>query len=372
MGNYYVGINGTNVICNEDYFDGYITAYPIGERGNISFYPESSTKEKLDEEKFGVWVKQKILEILEKDPNSQFTFFNKKMASICSFLSDANIEGHNDWELLAFLNDKFQLRDHLKDNVRMLDYLKLKGSQINYNNLVGNLGGNHFVLQSATGSGGLTTHNISSSEDLKGIKLQDDTEYSISAYQENIPMNATLMITSQDIHQLPVSVQLIKNTGNFIYCGGDFVFPKSFKFNITEQVERNNEIIGRELQKLGYRGICGVDYIICPDGVVKFMELNPRFQGSSFLLSMALKRAKTSIARLNAECFNRGKVDLPDIDMSRSFVNCKLDDDFKSLGRPDQIIKKVEGSTFRKIFNRSICLEDSFERPEDLTFICCK
>ena len=88
------------------------------------------------------------------------------------------------------------------------------------------------------------------------------------------------MISESDIHQLPTSTQLIKNTGNFLYMGGDFVLPETFNQFVSDQIFVYNEIIGKELQKLSYRGICGVDYIICPDGTVKFMELNPRYQGS--------------------------------------------------------------------------------------------
>ena len=371
MSNYYVGINGTNVICNGEFFDGYITAYPMGENGNISYFDSVDTKEKLDEGKFCVWAQEKITEILKTDTHAQFTYFNKRMADICSILPKGNSSSHNDWELLKFLNDKFRIREYLSKDVRMLDYLHLKGANINYNDLKSRFGTTDFVLQSHTGSGGLTTHNISSQEDINGLDLDNDTVYSVSGYQENLPINATLMISEKDVYQMPISVQLIKNTGNFIYSGGDFVFPKKFNANVSQQISVYNEVVGRELQKLGYRGICGVDYIVCPDGTVKFMELNPRYQGSSFLLSLALKKLNTSIARLNAECFVNPHIIQHDIDIGRSFVNCKLDNDYSSLGAPDEIIKKVENSTFRKIYDRSICLEDTFERPDDLSSICC-
>lgn len=371
MGKYYVGINGTNVICNGEYFDGYISAYPIGEKGNISYFDVSNPSEKLDEAQFHIWVKEQIKNILDDDPNARFTYFNKKMADVCSFLPKENLEGHNDWDLLDFLNDKYRIRRHLSHRIKMLDYLNLKGKNVDYKLLVERLEGNEFVIQGRTGSGGLTTHFIRNDCDLEKLKLEDETIYSMSAYQENLPINTTLLVAKSNVVQLPTSVQLIKNTGNFIYTGGDFVMPKRFNTKVTEQIELYNNVIGKELQKLGYRGICGVDYIICPNGSVKFMELNPRYQGSSFLLSMAMKNIGTSIARLNAECFSSESVSGPNIDVDRSFVNCKKESDYLNLGAPDEVIKKVEHSTFRKIYNRSICLEDTFERPNDLTSICC-
>ena len=370
MKKYYVGINGTNVICNDEYFDGYITAYPLGENGNISFFETSVSHEKLDEKEFSMWARDRIKDILKADPDAKFTYFNKKMADICSILPESNSEGHNDWELLKFLNDKFKIRDHLDGKIKMLEYLHLKGLDIDYKSLQNQLGGDNFVIQSPTGSGGLTTHSVSNCKDVKSLNLDNETVYSISSYQDNLPINSTLMVSSKDIYQLPTSVQLIKNTGNFIYSGGDFVMPKNFRPQVVDQISTYNKVIGGELQKLGYRGICGVDYIICPDGAVKFMELNPRYQGSSFLLSLAMKQAETSIARLNAECFSNEKINKPEFEINRSFVNCKKDEDYSNLGTPNEIIKKVEDSTFRKIYDRSICLEDNFEKPNDLDSIC--
>lgn len=370
MKKYYVGINGTNVICNGEYFDGYITAYPLGEEGNISYFDRVDKTQKLSQYDFGEWAKGIMLEILKKNPDARFTFFNKKMAEICGFLAPENIEGHNSWELLSFLNNKFKIRQHLSSKIKMLDYLYLRGDELDYLKLMKSFGSSKFVIQSPTGQGGLTTHSIESEKDFISLQLSSEEEYSVSAYEDNLPINSTLMIAKNNCFSLPTSVQLIKNNGNFIYSGGDFVMPKSFIPIVQEQIDTYNNIIGKELQSLGYRGICGVDYIICQDGTVKFMEINPRYQGSSFLLSLAMERAKTSIARLNAECFESDYVACPEIELNKSFVNCTHGSDYLNLGEPDEIIKKVDGATFRKIFNKSICREDQFERPEDLSFIC--
>lgn len=371
MSNFYLGINGTNVVCNENYFDGYITAYPMENQGNISFFDKADTTETLDFEAFKVWCQNIIKQILNVDPSAQFTFFNKKMEDICSILPQKNISSHNDWGLISFLNDKYKIRNFLsKQNIEMLEYLHLNSSEINYETIVSKLGGKNFVVQSYTGAGGLTTHHIGSQSDIDDLSLQPNTNYAISGYQENLPVNSTLLISNAQVHQLPTSTQLIKNTGNFLYMGGDFALPETFNQFVNDQIYVYNDLIGKELQKLGYRGICGVDYIICPNGTVKFMELNPRYQGSSFILSQALKNFKTSIAKLNAECFASQDITVPEITIGKSFVNCTAQQDFNQFGTPDEIIKKVEGSTFRKIFNRSLIKEDAFEQPKDLSAIC--
>ena len=370
MKRYYVGISGTNVICNDNYFSGYITAYPIGEKNNVSFFESVDGIGALDQEKYKAWVQEQVEKVLKDDPSAKFTYFNKKMANICDFIPEKNVEAHNDWELLAFLNNKFEIRAFLGDKIRILDYMYLKGAHVDYERAKKELKSSGMVVQSATGAGGLTTHSIKSAEDMKKLNLNPNEKYSISAYEPNLPVNATLMISQKDVLQLPISTQLIKNTGNFIYAGGDFVFPTQFKPAVASQIITYNNVVGSELQKMGYRGICGVDYIVCEDGTVKFMELNPRYQGSSFLLSLALRNAQTSIAKLNAECFENASVDAPQITVNKSFVNCKNDSDYSHLGEPSEIIKKVENSTFRKVFDRSICAEDSFEKPDDLSSIC--
>ncbi len=370
MGNYYVGVTGTNVICNETHFDGYITAYPIGEPGNISFYSDVASKQPLDKPAFEKWAREKVASILSRDPDAKFTFFNRSIEPICAGLSDEHISGHNDWDLLKYLNNKYESRDMVqKRDVPVLDYLHCTGDKITYDALVKYFGAKNFVIQKLFGAGGLGTYFVTSDAELKNLHLSADELVSVSAYVDNLPINSTLMISSKNVYELPISVQLIKNTGNFEYMGGDFEIANRLTSKIKSGVHAYNQSIGRELQLMGYRGICGVDYIVLPDGKIKFMELNPRYQGSSFLLSMALKKYGTSIAKMNADCFGSDSMVVPSFEVHRSFINCLRDDDGIILGRPSEIIKKVEGSTFRKIYDESILARDNFEKPDDVSSI---
>lgn len=245
----------------------------------------------------------------------------------------------------------------------------IRGDEIDYNNLVKHFGTKEFVIQKLVGAGGLGTHFVSSKDDIENMQLSNNEVLAVSAYVDNLPINLTIMVTSKDIHELPISVQLIKNTGNFEYVGGDFAVANNLTSTIKKTIHEHNQTIGRQLQKLGYRGICGVDYIVMPNGDVRFMELNPRYQGSSFLLSLALHKYKTSIAKINSDCFESDSVTVPSFEMHNSFLNCTHDDDGIMLGTPIQIIKKVEGSTFRKIYNGSILNRDNFEKPDDMSAI---
>ena len=97
------------------------------------------------------------------------------------------------------------------------------------------------------------------------------------------------------------------------------------------------------------------------------MEINPRFQSSSFLLSLELaKYYNTSIAELHYLSLLDKK--LPKIDLrkiNKSFLNVNTIQDFNNL-KEDYIInngyfKHNVTSFYRKIFNYSIVNNSDFE-----------
>jgi biotin carboxylase len=48
--------------------------------------------------------------------------------------------------------------------------------------------------------------------------------------------------------------------------------------------------ICEKIKTTGYRGIIGIDYLYKSNGDIIFMEINPRFQSSSFLINMYLEK----------------------------------------------------------------------------------
>ncbi|HZL05477.1 MAG TPA: ATP-grasp domain-containing protein, partial [Coriobacteriia bacterium] len=76
----------------------------------------------------------------------------------------------------------------------------------------------------------------------------------------------------------------------FGYCGNDFARTKDLDGTVLDEIERSTVAIGDWLRSHGYRGAYGVDYVI-HDGHALFMEVNPRFQGSSHASAMLDQRA---------------------------------------------------------------------------------
>ena len=89
---YYIGFNANNAICNEGFFDGSITLYPNGEKGNHFFskkkIEDRSSKQFMNEYK--KYIYQTAKEIQSQN-NSYFLCFNEKIVSLCKDMKDLNI-----------------------------------------------------------------------------------------------------------------------------------------------------------------------------------------------------------------------------------------------------------------------------------------
>ena len=364
---YYIGFNANNAICNESFFEGSITLYPTGEKGNIYY-----SKEPIDrnEDDFEIKYKKFIYNAAKKiqfdnDNNVEFICFNDKIRRICSDFSDIFFVKNNDESLLNFINDKFAIRDYFKNNYDMplleYEYINYK----DYDELVKRYNTKKFVLQEKNGAGGSTTYYVKNKEEYN--KINNNNKCCISKYIKNTPLNITLIISKKDIIYLPISVQLIKIINNkFKYVGGDFAYTNNLDINLIDTINKYSSIIGLDLQKQGYRGVLGIDYILS-ENKIYFMEINPRFQSSSFLISECLfKYYNTTVAELNYLSLNNKP--LPKIDIRRinkSFLNCNEVQSFGNYNY-DEIIKngyfdKNPSSFYRKIFNDSIINSIDFE-----------
>lgn len=84
--------------------------------------------------------------------------------------------------------------------------------------------------------------------------------------------------------------------------GADYIaYSKISKNKRTNQ--KNSKLIGAYLQKLGYIGVLGIDYLITSKEVL-FVEINARYQASTPILNKALKQAGlNSIQYMNTLAF---------------------------------------------------------------------
>ncbi len=366
---YYLGFNANNAIGNEDFFDGMVTLNPNNTKGNI-FYTEKPIKEK--DEKFMKEYKKYLLTTMKRltkeKKNTVFLAFNKKIKNLLKDIDNYNIVSEKDYVLIDSLNDKKNIRDLLRDEIPVIE-TKWIDKKTDYCTISKELNSSSFVLQGQTGAGGNNTFLIEGEEKFNKYSKLCDDKYFISNYIEHLPINSTIIVGEKNIIKLPSSVQLIaKKNDNFNYVGADFIYYQTLDNKIKEQIENYNDIIVDKVKKMGYKGILGIDYIIDSEDNVYFMEINPRFQSSSFLISEYLnKYCSTTIGEMHYMAISNMYIGNNYIEkIDKSFVNCYKKDDYNEFKKPT-ILKqgyyyRNKSSNFRKIYNYSILKHGDFQK----------
>jgi len=367
---YYIGFNANNAICNDGFFAGSITLYPTLEKGNI-FYSDkliSDTSSPKFLEKYHDFVYKTALKLQSANKNSYFICFNEKIRKLCSDMLDINIVRSNNPKILNLLNNKFKTRAIAKKYMPILKYKNLISTNLEYENIKELINSDKFVIQAETGSGGDNTFLVTCKEDMP--ILNKDSKYCVSEYVNNTPLNISLIIYDDGIQFLPISAQLILLSDyKFKYVGGDFVFAQNLSNNVIDQIKEGSLKISNHIKDLGYRGILGIDFIL-KDGIVYFMEINPRFQASTFLISKVLRsNYNTDVAELhyNALIGNK-KTEIVMETIDYSFLNCNNNEKFDKIKNYIELkngyFKDNKSSNYRKLFKRSIINEDLFEKEK--------
>ena len=369
---FYIGFNANNAICNESFFEGSITLYPTGEKGNM-FYSNKLIDDVTSScfmKKYKKFICDTVKIIKSKNKNVKFMCFNEKIRKLCCDIKDIKFIFNNNLELINFLNNKIEIRKSFENLVPTLKYKYCLIEELNYEQLSNELGTNKFVVQGEKGAGGNTTYLVNSEEDLSTIKKENvNGRYSISKYIKHLPINITLIIGNKNIIYFPISIQLILLIDKkFKYVGGDYAYEKFLSNGVKNKIYKYSKIIGEKIKMLGYKGILGIDFLLTEEKQIVFMEVNPRFQASSFLLSNELeKKCGTNLAKMHylAVCNKKIKnVKLSDI--NKSFVNCNNQNKFTNLKNyiviKNGYFKVNVSSIYRKVYNRSIFNECDFEK----------
>lgn len=372
---YYVGFNANNSILNNIFFDGSITLYPTKEKGNI-YYSDTLLSDTSSDEflkKYKMYIEKTVDNIIQQNGSCTIMCFNDKIVNLCKNLKNVKFIKNNSQNLLNFMNDKYQIRNFFKNEIPILDYKIKAFKELNYSNLKNEFGTDKLVIQGIKGSGGENTYFVSDNDDLLKISNKN-TNYCISAYVKHLPLNTTLIIGKDEILQFPISAQLISTKDKtFKYVGGDFIYPMEILDELLRQkIFSYSNTIAAKVRAMGYRGILGIDFMLTENKDIKFMELNPRFQSSTFILNQYLQENYSiDMATLHYMAIENKK--LPQIDMSqtiinKSFLNCNALNTFDSFENYDIItngyFKDNKTSFYRKVFNYSLVLNNIFQHVQ--------
>ena len=276
-------------IENTDFFDYSVTLFGNNDSSNIS-YSENTLENVLKFEYWNPDNNQREIEVynmLLKKTNEQFEIMahDNRIVSQCDLPNNVKVICKNDDELIELLNNKMKTRKLFCNDVPMLKYTYVLGKDFNYDKLCSNH--ERLVVQHPLGSGGSKTFICDENNwfELKNKLIKEDT-YIISNYMENnIPYNIHCIIGKNQIEIFPPSMQELDVIDKIEYIGSfyDIKLTKKIKNKFREYTTK----ICLKLQKMGYRGVLGIDYIYV-ENELYFIEINPRFQGSTRQLDKLL------------------------------------------------------------------------------------
>ncbi len=143
------------------------------------------------------------------------------------------------------------------------------------------------LLRLSRTSGGQGFSRVENPDDLVRLWPQADEAFvSVAPYLRDVlPLNVGATVWKDGVSVHHPSVQLIGLancvTREFGYCGSDFGLARDLPHRTFQQLEGFTVKIGEWLRAMGYLGTFGVDYLLDAEGVLRFSEVNPRFQGST-------------------------------------------------------------------------------------------
>ncbi|MFC1489136.1 ATP-grasp domain-containing protein [Thermodesulfobacteriota bacterium] len=170
-----------------------------------------------------------------------------------------------------------------------------------------------FVVQPPVGSSGENTYFVNDEADFERARdtLGPDQRVKLSRYLPVPSLNGHCVVlkTSDGLRSIAAcpSVQVVGASGCTtraeIYCGNDFSAARNVPKALREKTCTIMEKIGLYMGRKGFLGLFGMDFLLNGDEILA-LEINPRFQGSTMLLSlMQADRQEVPLAALHVMQF---------------------------------------------------------------------
>ena len=170
-----------------------------------------------------------------------------------------------------------------------------------------------FVVQPPVGSSGENTYFVNDDVDFERVRdvFRSDQRVKLSKYLPVPSLNGHCIVlkTREGLRSIAVSpsVQIVGIPGCTsraeTYCGNDFSAAGMVSKSIREEICTIMEKIGLFMGSKGFLGLFGMDFLLYGDQVLA-LEINPRFQGSTMLLSLLqVDRGEVPLAALHVMQF---------------------------------------------------------------------
>lgn len=311
---YWIGIRESEIRDINGLFEGSITIFGSGQNNNFAFEKVYKTRINYnkDNEDLNCFIAETAKKLVESDPEIKFLLYYPMEAEGFGNIVLNHSLCLNSLQLTNLLENKLYTKLWMSDLVPIIPFSTVVEKELNYQELCSRFKeSNTFVIQGTFSCGGSSTWMVDNEQDFLDVQKQfiPYDIYTVSPYiKDNISVNIHMIIYEEDIVIFPSSIQLICiEHHSLCYKGADFVMasmlPEETKIKINEYSKK----IGTKLQVSGYRGVCGIDFLITENDIF-FVEINARFQSSSFLINEALaKLNRPSLQEMNIEAFIQKK-----------------------------------------------------------------
>lgn len=149
------------------------------------------------------------------------------------------------------------------------------------------------VVQPLRGSNGHGVRLVGCEDDLKGIEDHGPVALA-SEWVDGPALNLHVAVDGASVAVAPWSVQATGISGlgghGYAYGGNDFNAGRDLPAAVHDAGAAVGRRVGEALAARGWRGLFGLDAVLGSDGL-RLLEVNPRLQGSSWLLAEAQARA---------------------------------------------------------------------------------
>lgn len=238
-----------------------------------------------------------------EDAAIRFVFYNPMLCYSLKHGISGRTICINPYNVTSFSRNKVNMREIAVNCIPTVPFVQFEGRELpTFQFNVGNK--NDLILQKVFSSGGYGTQRVSLDKCVQYIEKGNAFErYILSPFLEDaVPINVHVVIFDEESIILPPSYQIVSNRGNYFeYIGADF--HTSFSSNVHDLIISRSKKIADRLRQMGFRGICGIDYMQTKNEIY-FLEINTRFQASSFLVNKLLtQERKSSLHELNFLAF---------------------------------------------------------------------
>ncbi len=335
---FWIGIRESEISATGQLFDGSITVFGSNERNNYSYEKEKNIRidYNKDNNELNSFISETAMKVLRKYPQCKFVLYYPMEVDEYDPIISEHAICMNSSSITDLLENKIYTKLWLSKIIPVIPFTTMLGIELSYDYICDAFPNeSSFVIQGTFSCGGSGTWLVSNDDDMKDIlsSINAQSIYTVTPFQEkNISVNLHLIIYEKEILLFPASVQIIyENQRHLCYGGADFFMLNQLSENIISKIQQYGEIIGKHLQAGGYRGICGIDFLTTPDEVF-FMEVNARFQSSSFLINDTLnKLSLPSLQELHIDSFynQTSSFNIPALTIEKSFYNYSFHSNMK-------------------------------------------